>query len=120
MVICRASGLFVLDEAAAPREGGVLEMVGVGNLLRMKRMIDLPCQSSLFCAFDRKHSSAAFCTLASFLFAIDMGMHVLTRDTFGFFGQRGWKSLLPFLIKGYHDVRAQKPHDPGFEIGRVE
>ena len=93
---CSSADKIQLDEAAAPREGGVLEMVSVGNLLRMKRMIDLPCQSSLFCAFDRKHSSAAFCTLASFLFAIDMGMHVLTRDTFGFFGQRGWKSLFPF------------------------
>ena len=34
-----------------------LAMVVVGNLLRMKRMIDSACQSSLFCAFDRKHSS---------------------------------------------------------------
>jgi hypothetical protein len=58
-------------------------MVGVDNLLRLKPMIDPPCQSSLFCAFDRKHSSASIGNLASFLFAIDMGMHVLTRDTFG-------------------------------------
>ena len=34
-----------------------LVMVGVGNLLRTKRMIDPPCRPSLFCAFDRKHSS---------------------------------------------------------------
>jgi hypothetical protein len=59
-------------------------MVEVGNLLRMKRMIDSPCQSSLFYDFDRKHSSAGVCALAPLLLTTGMRVPVLACDTFGF------------------------------------
>jgi len=59
-----------------------------------------------------------FGTLARCLLATEMGVHVLTRDTLGF--SANVAGIPSFVMKGYHDVRAERPHDPGPETGWVE
>ena len=60
--MCRlAFGIKPLDEAAAPREGAGrtgLPAIGVFSLMRTKRMIGPPCQSSRFSAVGKTRSLA--------------------------------------------------------------